>query len=175
MTTNPWLQPPAADEYDPYYGTYVSLVPPGDFLVKARAQLNRVTEFFSSLPAEKAEHAYAPGKWTIKEVLAHLIDTERVFGYRALHFARGDASPLPGFDQDAWSPTTWAAGRALPSVLGEWQAVRRALLAFAEGLDPELLDRRGIASGREFSVRAPLFIVVGHVEYHLAHLREHYL
>ncbi|MDX1997617.1 MAG: DinB family protein, partial [Thermoanaerobaculia bacterium] len=116
-----------------------------------------------------------PGKWTIKEVLAHLIDTERVFGYRALHFARGDASPLPGFDQDAWSPTTWAAGRSLPSVLGEWQAVRRAFLAFAEGLDPELLDRRGIASGREFSVRAPLFIVVGHVEYHLAHLREHYL
>lgn len=175
MTATPWHTPPGTDEYEPYYATYIGRVPAGDFLANVRAQTPAVVSFFESLPPEKVEHAYAPGKWTMREVLGHLIDTERIFSYRALSFSRADPSPLPGFDQAAWKPEETYAGRSLASLVAEWQAVRHSFLAFAEGLPPAYLDRRGQASGRTFSVRALLWIPPGHAQYHLEHLREHYL
>ncbi len=169
------VPPPAADEHDPYYARYIALVPAGDLAPLLRRQVDTLHERFGAMRPEQAEFAYAPGKWTLKEVLGHVTDTERLFTYRALSIARGDAAPLPGMSQDEWMSGAPFAGRSLPSLLAEWTAVRAATIAFVDGLPADAWTRRGVASERPFSVNALLHVVAGHVEYHLAHTRETYM
>lgn len=166
---------PAADEHDPYYSRYIEKMPVGDYSDVLRRQAKEVAEFFGGLSRAQSEFAYAAGKWTVTEVLGHLIDTERVFTYRALHMARQDASPLPGFSQDDWMSPAAFRLRTLDEVLSEWLVVRANTLAMAEALPAEAPMRRGTASDRTFSVRALLHIPPGHVAYHLDHLRTHYV
>lgn len=166
---------PETDEYAEYYGRYISLAPAGDFLEGLRSQAERMVETFGGLTDQQGAFAYAPGKWSIAEVLGHLADTERLFGFRALHMARGDASPLPGMEQDEWMQGAEFAGRSAAELLRDWLVVRAGTIAFAEGLPAAAPTRTGIASERRFSVRALLHAIPGHVEYHLAIHRERYL
>jgi hypothetical protein len=169
------LEPPAADEHHPYYGRYISRVPAGDFIAYVRRQADEVARFFGGMSEAQGDFAYAAGKWTIKELLGHVIDAERVFMFRALSFARADPNPLPSFEQDDWVGPSGAAGRRLAGLVAEWTAVRAATVAFLEGLPADAPLRRGIASEREFTVRALLYGVAGHADYHLEVVREKYM
>lgn len=168
------FEPPAADEYDPYYVRYISRVPAGDLPAILRSQADDVAAFFGGFSPAQGDFAYAPGKWTIKEVLGHLIDTERVFTFRALSFARRDPSPLPSFDQDVWVAPAECGRRSLDELIAEWIIVRASTLAMAEGLPADAPLRRGIASDKQISVRALLYATAGHVNYHLEMVRERY-
>jgi hypothetical protein len=166
---------PDAGEYGPFHAGYVALVPQGDVLELLERQLEESSALLQGVPESRGDFAYAPGKWTIKEVLCHLSDAERVFAYRALRFARGDATPLPGFDEQRWTPNSGASQRTLADLLEEFQAVRAATLALFRGLPPEAPTRHGVASEKETSVRALVWIIAGHERHHLKILRERYL
>jgi DinB superfamily len=166
---------PAADEYAPYYSSYISLVPAGDLIRIADRQVAELSDTHSSITAEQWRFRYAPGKWSILQMLGHLIDTERVFMYRAMSFASQDGAALPSFDQDRWVASADYDARDPDSLLAEWSATRRASLAFMAGLPAPALDYRGTASDVEFTVRAAMHIPIGHVSYHLAGLRRDYL
>ncbi len=168
------LEPPQPGEQHEYYTRYSGRVPPGDLVAFLRAQAAEVESVFGGLTPAQAEFAYAPGKWTVKEMLGHVTDAERVFSYRALHIARADPAPLPGMEQDDWMRGTWGH-RTLPGVLDEFLAVRAATIAMVCGLPADAPLRRGIASEREFTVRALLYGVPGHADYHLDVLRRLYL
>ena len=127
------------------------------------------------LGEEHASHRYAPGKWTLREVIGHLTDAERVFAYRALRIARGDATPLPGFDHDAYVRAARFERRLLAEILEEFEHLRRSNLRLFGSFDEEDLSRRGTASGHGVSVRALLFITAGHERHHLRVIRERYV
>lgn len=165
---------PDESEYAPFYAGYVALVPDGDLLQTLEEQLEETVGALKGLPESRGDFAYAPGKWTIKEVLAHLADAERVFSYRALRFARGDPTPLAAFDENLWGPNSGAGGRTLADLLEELRAVRGATLALLRHLPAEAPTRRGTASGREVTVRALAWIITGHERHHLRVLRERY-
>ncbi len=165
---------PNPDEHIPYYGRYIALVPDGDFVSQLGSEIGNTIGLLRRAPADRADFAYAPGKWTVKEVVGHMTDVERVMGFRALWFARNDAQPLPGFDENAWVPSGGFAGRSLSDLTDEFQAVRSATLSLARGLDPSSLTRRGTANGAEISVRALLYIIAGHERHHVGLLKERY-
>lgn len=171
----PALAAPGADEYAPYYGRYVGRTAGRDVLEVLDTQLAEVPAFFRGIPAALHGHRYEPGKWSIREVLGHVADTERVMAYRALRIARGDTTPLPGFDENAFAAVAGSDGRRLESLLAEWEAVRRATLALFRHLDAEAWTRRGTASDAAVSVRALAHIIAGHTEHHLEGLRTRYL
>ncbi|GAB3836016.1 DinB family protein [Hymenobacter jeollabukensis] len=164
---------PAADEYGAYYDRYIQQIPAGhDPVQRLREQQAELHALFSGLSDEQARLRYAPGKWSIKETLVHVIDTERVFAYRALSIARGDQTPLPGFDQDAFTAHSGADARPLTGILREYDAQRAATLALLESLADEALTRRGTASGMPVSVRALSYMLPGHEAHHLQLWRE---
>jgi uncharacterized damage-inducible protein DinB len=164
---------PAADEHAPYYGKYVALVGP-DSLAALEAQAPTTAALLAATPEERGGFRYAEGKWSVKEVIGHLADAERVFAYRALRFARADATDLPGFDENAYVPAGRFDRRTLKDLAAEFAAVRAATLAFARSLDGEALLRRGSANGNPASVRALLAIIAGHELHHVGLLRERY-
>ena len=167
---------PAAGDYLPYYGTYIDLVPAGaDPLQLLRTQLAEVQETFGHLTESQALTAYAPGKWTPKQVLLHVADAERVFAYRALRFARHDGQALPGFDENEYAAHSAADARPTAHLLAEYAAVRAATLALLEPLTADQLARRGTANGAEATVRALAYIIAGHERHHLNVFRERYL
>lgn len=166
---------PEAGEYTPYYGTYVGKVPDGDVRELLRSQLPKTIELISSFSEEKASVGYGPGKWTLKEVLLHIADAERVFSYRMLRIGRGDTTPLPGFDQDPWVLTSHANDRSLPNLLAEYQAVRAATLALVDSLSVEAWLRKGTASDHPISARALGYICAGHELHHVQLIRERYV
>jgi uncharacterized damage-inducible protein DinB len=166
---------PDATEYVPYYDTYISKVPKGDVLKVLEDQRRETQQLLAGLSDAKALHRYAPEKWSIKQVVGHLMDTERVFCYRALAFGRADANPLPGFDEKAWAPAGRFDARALKDLAPELDAVRRATIALFSGLDDEALTRRGVANNNPITVRALAWIIAGHERHHVAILRERYL
>lgn len=172
-----WLEiePPAADEYDPYYAGYIDRVEGKQLSLVLRQQRAKVTELLAGLSDEQALFRYAPEKWSIKEVIGHLIDTERVFVYRAMSFARDEKQSLPGFDQDEYIVTGGFDSRSVESLTGEYEAVRNASLAFFESLDEAGWLKSGIANDVTVSVRAIGYIVPGHEAHHLAILEERYL
>src|SRR6266702_3040006 len=157
---------PEPSEYVPYYETYLSKVPKGDLLTLLENQRRETQQLLSGLSEAKALHRYAPGKWSIKEVVGHLMDTERVFCYRALAFGRADANPLPGFDEKAWVPPGRFDARPLKDLAAELDAVRRATIALFSGLDADALERRGTANNNPITVRALAWIIVGHERHH---------
>lgn len=169
------LQRPHADEHAPYYANYTGLVPDGDVRDHLRLQLHEMIALVGGLGEERAGRAYGPGKWTLKEVVLHVIDAERVFAYRLLRIARGDATPLPGFEQNDWVPYSGAAGRTVASLMLEYAAVRAATLQLVDSLEPAAWTRRGVASGHPVSARALAYIIAGHDRHHQNILREKYL
>jgi uncharacterized damage-inducible protein DinB len=174
--TTPRFDRPDESEYAPFYAGYIALVPPGAELLELLEQQGAETaELLARLPDSRGDFAYAPGKWTLKEVLGHIADAERVFAYRALRFARGDTTPLASFNEQAWTPNSGAASRSVADLAGELRAVRAATLALLRHLPAEAPTRRGTASGKEVSVRALAWIIAGHERHHLGILRERYL
>lgn len=169
------LEPPEASEHDPYYSRYLERVQGNQVSLILRQQRGEILEMLADLSEERAGFRYAPGKWSLKEVIGHLIDTERVFVYRALCFARGEAQPQPGFEQDEYVAAGRFDQRSVASLAAEYESVRGATLAFFESLDPADLGRTGVANDATISVRALLFILVGHESHHLSVLRERYL
>ena len=165
---------PVAAEYAPYYGRYIDKVPDGDLLRTLEDQGRETQAVLAGLSEAKALHRYAPGKWSVKEVIGHVTDTERVFSYRALRFARGDATTLPGFDENAWVPAGSFDARSLKDLAAELDVVRRATIALFRGLDAAALARRGTASDNAVSVRAIAWIIAGHERHHVALLHERY-
>lgn len=165
---------PKADEHAPYYARYIDLVPAGDLIAILREQMVDTCRLLDGVPEDKANYAYAPGKWTVKDVIAHVADAERVFAYRALCFARGESAPLPSFDENAYAAMARATRRPLSDLLMELQVVREGTVQLARGLDEEALARRGVASNHGISVRALLYITAGHERHHAAILRERY-
>jgi hypothetical protein len=166
---------PASNEHAEYFGNYIGQVPDGDLLQTLERHGREFAEFLKAIPESKADFAYGPGKWTIKEVIGHISDGERVFAYRAMRIARGDTIPLPGFDENAWVPLSGAKDRTLADLVEEFQTVRAASLSLFRHLSPEAIARRGTASNREITVRAIAWIVAGHAMHHQKILRERYL
>ena len=166
---------PAPAEFAPYYAGYVAKVPDGDLLQTLDAGLSDYTTAFGALPEARGGFAYAPGKWTLRELLGHVIDAERVFAYRAMRIARGDTMPLPGFDEKAWVPASRANERTLADLLAELRVVRAATVALLRHLPDDAIGRTGTASENPVSVRALAWIIAGHPIHHLGVVRERYL
>lgn len=164
----------SSDEYNPFYQTYIDKST--DLTLKLGLPVNfeKVLYFLHSIPLERHEYRYAPDKWTIKEVVQHMMDTERIFIYRALRIARRDQTPLPGFDQDAYVAPSQANKRTFESLLNEYKAIRHATDALFNSFDDEMLVSKGIASNSPISVRALGFITMGHENHHCEVLRERY-
>jgi hypothetical protein len=165
---------PQSSEYAPFYGKYVSLVPNGDIISILSAQLDRMDTMLFSLADQDATVPYAPGKWTVKEVLGHIIDAERIFSYRALRIARGDKTPLAGFEQDDYVANAEFNYVSVTELLQEYSAVRRATIMLFRHLAADVWTRRGTASNNEVSVRALAYIIAGHDEHHYRMLCERY-
>jgi hypothetical protein len=171
----PTISRPGPTDYAPYYGTYIQQVPDGDVLALLESQIEETRALLSGVPESRWRHRYAPGKWCLTEVVGHIIDVERVFTHRALRFARGDNTPLPGFDENAWAPMSGYGRRPLPDILDEFGVVRAASLAFFRGLDDAAIGRTGMANNASFTVRAFPWILAGHERHHTRVLRERYL
>jgi hypothetical protein len=166
---------PRADEHSEYYSRYIARVPEGDLVSLLREQVTDTVGLLQGLAPDRADYAYAPGKWSIKEVIGHLIDAERVFGYRAMRFARNDSTELPGFDENSYVANANFKARSLADLLEEFQVVRASTIHLAMNLDADALARRGTANGDEISARALFYIIAGHERHHAALLRERYL
>ena len=173
MATPP-LSRPAADEFAPFYGTYVSKVPEGDVARFLETQLRETRSLLATIPEGRGNHRYADGKWSIKEVIGHMCDAERIFAYRVLRFARADQTPLSSFDENTYVPAGQFDKRTMASLVDEFAQVRDATLALVRTLDEAAGARRGIASDKEVSVRALVYIIAGHVAHHVGVLRERY-
>lgn len=166
---------PAAGEYAPFYAGYITAVPEGDLIQLLETQRDDTARLLSVLDDTRARHRYAEGKWSIAEVLGHIIDAERVFTYRAMTFARADASPLPSFDENAWAVASNAGRRPMTSLLAEYKAVRDATIQLFKSFGDAEFARSGVASKNPVSVRALAYIVIGHERHHVRILRERYL
>ena len=165
---------PAPDEFFEYYGKYIDLVRGDDARPALRDQIEDTVRLLAPLDESKALHRYAPGKWSVTEVVGHVSDSERVFAYRALRMGRGDATPLPGFDEKTYVPAGRFDSRPLADIVHEFESVRAASLALFRGLDEEALLRRGTANGNTVSVRALAWILAGHELHHRGLLVERY-
>jgi hypothetical protein len=166
---------PEKTEYNPYYETYVSLVPEAQILSALEKQQAELVDVFKEIGEDKAAYSYAEGKWTIKELIGHLSDGERIFGYRALRIARADETPLEGFEQDGYIENSNFKNTKLSDLTAELLYLRKANLIFFQNLTSEAWQRTGTASDSKVSVRALAFIMVGHIRHHLNILKTRYL
>lgn len=170
------IAPPKEGEYAPYAIMYIKLVPDdGRVLEHMQDNLAKVREMFASLSEEKLTERFAENEWTIKEILVHVIDDERIYAYRALAFARNDTTELPGFEQDPYVANSGANDRSIESILDEYDAVRRATINLFEHLPEEAFDRVGTANHHRMSVRGALYHLAGHEIHHLNSMKENYL
>lgn len=174
MATSFVIGRPDPNEYAPYQEEYIKLVQGEDILKILSAQIDSTVWYLRTLPDTRGDFRYAPGKWTVKEVVGHMIDTERVFAYRALSFARLEKAPLPGFEQDDWMKAAGSGAQQLAELISEFECVRRSNLYFFQHLDPEAWMHKGIAAGREFTVRSIAYIIAGHELHHLRNLQTRY-
>lgn len=166
---------PQADEFNPYYAGYIQRVPQGgDVFAMLSQQPDELRALVQSVSDEQANVRPAPGEWSIKEVLGHIVDTERVFAYRAVRIARGDTTPLPGFEQDDYVRATDFNARSVSDLVEEFEFQRRANLLCFRPLTAEETERRGAASNYPVSVRALLYIMAGHVAHHVESLKTDY-
>ncbi len=162
-------------EFDQFYGTYLSALEEVDLLEALRDGMNGFIKFMWNIPEKDLNSAYGENKWTIAEVLGHIIDTERVFQYRALRFSRNDKTALPGFEQDDYVLSSNSKERGRDSLIDEYIAVRKATIALFANLNKEQLGRTGTASNIQWSVAGLGFIISGHQEHHKKILEERYL
>jgi len=169
------MERPDPNEYAPYYERYISLVPEDDIAGALAAQPDEIGSLLGDVPEEKGTYAYADGKWTIKELLSHLIDGERIFSYRALRISRGDKTPIEGFEQDDYIENSNANNRTFADLLEEFTLERQANLRLFNNISEEGSKRIGTASDNPVSARAIVWIMAGHVRHHIGVLKERYL
>ncbi|RWY50381.1 DinB family protein [Mucilaginibacter gilvus] len=172
------IQPPKPGDYPPYAIMYMKLIPADGMVLKyLQNNFYRVKDLIYSLPKERLLHRYAPGKWSIKETLVHIIDDERIFAYRALRFARNEQQSLIGFDQDAYAKYSGADKRDLDNIFEEYEAVRNATIALFNGLPEEAFDRMGHGTGtaNDATVRALAHHIAGHEMHHYFLIKNKYL
>ena len=165
---------PQPGDYAPFYQKYLDASSSVDNALDLLAQQGDVLAFMSTWPEDKGGHRYAEGKWTVGQVIGHMADTERVFAYRLLRIARGDVTPLAGFDENAYQLQAGFAGRTVASLVAELRAVRQASMALIRGLDAAALDRAGTASDNRVTARALVWLMAGHFAHHTAILKERY-
>lgn len=169
------LSRPASGDYDPGAAGYVALAPEiTDTVSQLTSQRDAVGRRFSTVTGDRAGHRYAAGKWSVREVLGHLCDAERIFAYRLLRIARGDETSLSGFDENTYVPAGAFESRQLRDLVDEWMATRNATIALVRGLPPEAWTRRGVANGKNVTAPALAYIILGHVEHHLGVLKDRY-
>ena len=166
---------PGPGDYAPHYAKYIELVPEGDLVTHLVGQARHFEALLGAIDPERAPFRYAPGKWSIKELVGHCSDTERIMAYRLLRIARGDSTPLAGFEMDDYVRTAQADRRSLEDLASEFSDVRRATLSLLRSLAPEDLARRGTASGHTVSAGALAHIIAGHLSHHGKILEERYL
>jgi uncharacterized damage-inducible protein DinB len=174
METNVAVGRPQPGEYAPYYDRYISLVQETDVIGVLEQQVAVTVAALAVLPESAGDFRYAPGKWSVKEVLGHINDTERIFAYRALRIARNDQTPLAGFEQDDYVRWGSFVARRLDDLVEEFAAIRETTLALLRGLDEAAWSRRGIASQNEVTVRALAYMIAGHELHHRRILQEKY-
>lgn len=167
------IKRPDQSEFAPFYAGYVGKVPDSGPLPLLQQQIGEL-ERLRSLPEDKANHAYDTGKWTVKELIGHVADAERVFSYRLTRIARGDKTPMPGFDENAWARTAPHRKRPIAAVVDELIAIRRATVALVESLDESTMSNVGLANNNSISARAICWIMAGHTKHHLDILAERY-
>jgi hypothetical protein len=169
------LSRPAAGDYDPAAAVYIALAPDiTDAVPQLIAQRDAVGRRLSVVNATAAGHRYAPGKWSVREVVGHLCDAERIFAYRLLRIARGDETPLAGFDENTYVPAGSFDTRELNALIKEWMATRDSTIALVRGLPADGWTRRGVANGKTATAASLAYIILGHVEHHLRILRDRY-
>ena len=165
---------PEADEFSPYYADYIGRVPEADPVAALAAETESTRTLLGAVAEKDAGFRYAPDKWSVKEIVGHLCDVERVMSYRALCIARGDATPLPGFDENAYVPAADFGRRTLADLVSELADVRRATLALLRSFSADDWRRKGNANGKPISVRALGYILPGHERHHVMVLRDRY-
>ena len=167
---------PTAAEYAPYAAMYIDLLPDDGLILEHLADnLEKTISFIRSFPEEILATRHAEGEWSIKEILVHIIDDERIYCYRALRFGRNDTTQLPGFEQDDYVPYSGANGREIEDILEELVSVRKATITFFKSLDEAALERKGVGSGNVMSVRAAAYHIAGHELHHINSIKENYL
>ncbi len=167
---------PVTGDYAPFYQTYVSYCAPHetDVLDTLKGSIIEMEQWLRQIPETQKDYAYAPGKWTVAQLLQHMADTERVFAYRALAIARGEQQPLPGFDENAWANEAPASQRPLTHLINELLQLRQLSIMLFQSITPAQLLYKGIASGQPITVNALGFIMVGHVRHHQRMYTERY-
>jgi hypothetical protein len=174
MTTAAYSRPDKS-EYPDYCEGYVSKVPAGDIVTVLGDQLDDSLALFRSIPETRGSYRYAEGKWSVKEVIGHITDGERILAYRALRFARGDTTPLAGYEQDDYVLGGGFERRSLKDLIDEFETVRRATISLFSSFDGEAWSRRGVANKNEMSVRGIAYVLAGHERHHVEILRAKYL
>jgi hypothetical protein len=165
---------PGGDEHSPWFANYIAGVPDGDILRFLEEQEGELTAVFVSLPLDRLDFRYAPGKWTPLEIIGHLCDTERIMAYRALRIARADPTPLAGFDETSYVEVAGFGDRGLSSLLEELRSVRAASLTLLRSLPEEAWPRRGVSNGAPVTVRALAWIIAGHAIHHASIIQQRY-
>ena len=167
---------PKQGEYADYYKVYINQIPDDNNIIKVLEEgREKMQSLIGSIPEAKGEHSYAPGKWSVKEVLGHIADVERVMAYRAMCIARGEKKSLPGFDQDEYVASADFKSRSLPDFAAELLHLRNSNIALFKSLDNETMMKRGTANDHDVTVRAFMFIIAGHELHHMRILKERYL
>ena len=169
------MKRPGSDEFLPYYAHYIGLVGDGDVVALLESQIGKTSALLRGIPDSRGTFRYAPGKWSINEVIGHMIDAERIFGVRALRFARADGTPIPGFEQDDYVAAGGFDDYPLSELISEFESVRKASCFLYRHMSEEATQRRGSANGAEVSVRALAYITAGHELHHRGVIKEKYL
>ena len=169
------MKKPEVNEFAPYYQRYIDLITTDDIFSFFKQQAEEILALFTNLSEDQASFRYTEGKWTIKEVLAHIVDSERIFGYRVLAISRGEKNPLPGFAENDYVRNGKYENRSLKSLLAEYSHLNSANLELFKSLDEEMLSQKGTASGKEVTARAILFVTIGHEKHHLEIIKSRYL
>jgi hypothetical protein len=169
------LTRPLPDEYAEGYAPYLAKAPDGDPLVLLRTQMDEVAALYAGLTETQGGYRYAPGKWSLKDLLQHLSDAERIFAYRCLRIGRGDATPLPGFDENAFAAAASADGRSVADLLADFRAGRLSNLELFYSLSDQAWAQQGTSNGRSLTARCVPYICLGHAAHHIAVIRERYL
>lgn len=165
---------PRTGDNNPYYDRYISLIGDDDIIEVLEEQRKKSEKFLKTFTEKQGNYSYADGKWTMKEVLGHVIDTEKIMAYRALAFARGEKQSLPGFEQDDYVAESNFNNRSLADLINEFLTVRDSNIILFKSFDEEILNRRGIASESEVTVLALIYIIAGHEKHHMKILRKKY-
>ncbi len=166
---------PQQGDYNPYFDNYISLVKGENILTELESNSKITFEFLKSIPEEKGDYAYADGKWSVKQVIIHITDTERVFAYRTLTIARGDNTHLPGYDENIWADNCDSEKRSLDDVIEEFLSVRKSTVHLVKSFDEKIFSRKGTANNYPASVIALLYVIAGHELHHINVLRERYI